>query len=119
MKYPKEWILKPDKPVPDQIVNFVRSDSPEEHCGLTTYSGTAHTVLPEGKTPVTVESVVIGGVAASKEVYEDPHGLGTMYEWIKFPAGTSVNQIPTYYEIGDDTCSETLDTILSTFRFLE
>ena len=119
IKYPKEWVLRPKEQAPDQIVRFVRDSFVGDHCELGVYGGDSSRGVSEEKKPVEVKTVTIGGVTATKEIYADPFDLGTVFWRIKFPEGSIVNQIAAQYNIDDGVCLETLNAVLSTFKFLD
>jgi len=120
IKYPKNWVLRPDEQVPDQIVNFKNIEELYRlSSNLSIYSGGAHTEAPPSAVFSETKPVTIAGKEAMKEVYEKPYGEEGLFEWIKFSGEQKVGQIAIYKHGEGREHSDTLNLMLSTFRFLE
>jgi len=120
IKYPKDWILRPDKQVPEQIVSFKNTKELDRlSSNLSIYSGGAHTTVPPNAVLSETKSVIIAGQEATKEVYEKPYGEEGLLEWIKFSNELKVGQIAVYKHGKVREHLDILNLMLSTFKFLE
>ncbi len=108
IKHPSDWILHLDEQTPQGIVNFEKDLN-----SLSIYSGNAIPKVPQVE-PSGTESITVGGLAVTKEVYTN------LYELIVFPEEGEVNHIVLEYkdDLNNEGYAEIFDLMLSTFKFL-
>lgn len=109
-KYPPNWIMDPDKQMPDEIVNISKDLN-----SLSIYAGLAFTKAPEGKARSKRREIKIARIDAVGEYYDG------LYELISFTEKKTVNTISLRYAMGSysEDFENRFDQILSTFKFTE